>query len=230
MLVRWTLAAALGALCLSCGGTPQGLNGPSAVPALNRAEPFTGPDAVPSPVLPTEFLVAAGDIGQCGAGGNSEGTAKLLDAIAGTVVALGDNAYPSGTAQNYRDCYDPTWGRHKARTRPVPGNHEYDTAAATPYYDYFGGNAGPAGAGFYSYELGNWHVIALNSNIAAGGGSSQVPTGITRSSPRRSTATSSRCATSGASCTTAVRMSFSERTITCTSASPRRIRMARPIR
>jgi hypothetical protein len=90
------------------------------------------------------------------------------------VFALGDNAYPSGTAQDYQNCYDASWGRHKGRTRPVAGNHEYDTAVARPYYEYFGTNAGPSGAGFYSYELGNWHVVALNSNIAVGGGSAQA--------------------------------------------------------
>ena len=168
--LRWTAAAA-GAVCLACGGSPQGLTTPSSL---------TGgaPAAIPStpaaaPVLPTEIFAGAGDIANC-ATGHPEATAKLLDSIGGTVFALGDNAYPSGSAEDYRTCYDTTWGRHKSRTRPVAGNHEYDSAAAAPYYEYFGGAAGPAGLGFYSYDLGNWHIVALNSNIAAGGSSPQA--------------------------------------------------------
>jgi hypothetical protein len=118
-----------------------------------------------APVLPTEIFVGAGDIAKCESGGNPEATARLLDSISGTVFALGDNAYPSGSADDYRNCYDKTWGRHKSRTRPVAGNHEYDTPGASAYYEYFGGNAGPAGLGYYSYDLGNWHIVALNSNI-----------------------------------------------------------------
>jgi len=125
-------------------------------------------------VLPTEIFVGAGDIGQCTNGGIPQATARLLDSIDGTVFALGDNAYPSGTDQDYRSCYDVTWGRFKGRTRPVAGNHEYDTPAATPYYNYFGATAGPSGSGFYSYELGNWHVVALNSNIPVGPRSAQA--------------------------------------------------------
>jgi len=81
------------------------------------------------------------------------------------VFTLGDNAYESGTAAEFADCYDPAWGRHRARTRPALGNH--DTRAdpgANAYYDYFGANAGPPGRGYYSYDLGDWHVIVLNSN------------------------------------------------------------------
>jgi hypothetical protein len=100
-------------------------------------------------------------------------TATLLDAIAGTVFTLGDNAYPSGTAKNYTDCYDPQWGRHKARTRPVAGNHEYEIPAAAAYFAYFGASAGPP-AGYYSYDLGTWHVVALNSNIPMDAASPQA--------------------------------------------------------
>ena len=118
------------------------------------------------PPASSETFVGAGDIGVCGSPGPKL-TAKLLDGIAGTVFTLGDNAYSSGTAREYRDCYDPYWGRHKDRTRPVPGNHEYESPGAAPYFDYFGVNAGPAGFGYYSFDLGAWHVVALNSNISA---------------------------------------------------------------
>jgi hypothetical protein len=114
-------------------------------------------------------LVGAGDIASCASGGD-EATADLLDGIAGTVFTAGDNAYESGTAAEYANCYNPTWGRHKARTRPAPGNHEYSTAGATGYYGYFGAAAGDPAKGYYSYDLGTWHVVAINSNCSAVGG------------------------------------------------------------
>ena len=115
------------------------------------------------------IIVAAGDIGDCTSSGD-EATAALLDGIPGTVVALGDIAYPNGTAANFRDCYAPSWGRHKARTRPAVGNHEYKATGAVPYFDYFGSAAGPRGKGWYSYDAGAWHVVVLNSNCSEVGG------------------------------------------------------------
>jgi len=120
-------------------------------------------------------LVGAGDIASCNSSGD-EATAKLLDGITGTVVALGDTVYPDGTAAQFRDCYGPTWGRHKARTRPAVGNHEYNTPGAAPYYAYFGASAGPSGTGYYSYDKGSWHIVVLNSNcskVACAAGSAQ---------------------------------------------------------
>src|SRR5256886_13060005 len=82
-----------------------------------------------------------------------------------TVFALGDNAYPNGTAATFQNCYDPTWGRHKARTYPVVGNHEYDSSAtAASYFNYFGPTAGDPTKGYYSVDLGAWHIVVLNSN------------------------------------------------------------------
>src|SRR5439155_424017 len=78
-----------------------------------------------------------------------------------------------GSTADYTNCYNPTWGRQKARTRPVPGNHEYSTKGATPYFSYFGAAAGDPSKGYYSYDLGDWHIIALNSNIAESAGSPQ---------------------------------------------------------
>jgi 3',5'-cyclic AMP phosphodiesterase CpdA len=117
-------------------------------------------------------LVGAGDIADCSLGADSA-TAALLDTIAGTVFTAGDNAYASGTAGQFARCYDPTWGRHKARTRPAPGNHDYDTAHGAPYYQYFGALAGVAGAGYYSYDLGKWHIVSLNSNVGMAAGAAQ---------------------------------------------------------
>ncbi|MEJ2852863.1 MULTISPECIES: CBM96 family carbohydrate-binding protein [unclassified Saccharothrix] len=116
-------------------------------------------------------LVGAGDISNSGSGDSA--TAALLDNIQGTVFTTGDNVYNDGTAAEFANYYDPTWGRHKARTRPSPGNHDYHTSGATGYYNYFGTQAGPSGRGYYSYDLGNWHIISLNSNISMSAGSAQ---------------------------------------------------------
>ena len=83
-----------------------------------------------------------------------------------TVLPLGDEQYNSGTAADFAASYDPSWGRFKAISHPVVGNHEYGSPGAAPYYQYFGPAAGQAGQGWYSYELGSWHVIAINSNCA----------------------------------------------------------------
>jgi acid phosphatase type 7 len=120
-----------------------------------------------------QVLVGAADIAECGSRG-AELTAQLLDRMEGTVFTAGDNAYPSGTAENFRDCYGPTWGRHRSRTRPAPGNHEYDSAGAGPYFQYFGSRAGPPGLGYYSYEIGAWYVLSLNSEIGFEAGSAQL--------------------------------------------------------
>ena len=121
---------------------------------------------------PAATLVGAGDIASCTSSGD-EATAKLLDEIEGTVFTAGDNAYPNGSATDYSLCYHPSWGRHKARTRPVPGNHEYLTVGGGGYFGYFGAAAGDPAKGYYSYDVGRWHIIALNSNAAVSAGSPQ---------------------------------------------------------
>jgi alkaline phosphatase len=127
----------------------------------------TESSAQASAVAPA-VLVAAGDIAKCYISNQAGLTAKLLDRIPGTVAALGDNAYQDGTAAQYAKCYGPTWGRYKSRTRPALGNHEYNVSP-NPYFDYFNGagkssgRAGPRGKGYYSYSLGAWHVVVLNS-------------------------------------------------------------------
>jgi hypothetical protein len=108
-------------------------------------------------------LVGAGDIADCVTPWD-EATALLLDTIPGTVFTLGDNAYEDGTAAEFANCYDPSWGRHRDRTYPAAGNHEYHTDGAAPYYAYFGARAGDPDEGYYSYEAGAWKVIVLNSN------------------------------------------------------------------
>jgi len=114
-------------------------------------------------------LVGAGDIASCDSDGD-EKTAALLDHIEGTVFTLGDNVYGKGTAAEFANCYGPSWGRHRARTRPVAGNHDYRTAHAAAYFAYFGAAAGDPSKGYYSYDLGAWHVVVLNSNCKEVGG------------------------------------------------------------
>jgi hypothetical protein len=122
-----------------------------------------------SPDSGDPVLVGAGDIAYCG-NDNDAATASLLDNIPGTIVTLGDNAYDGGAPSEYSSCYGPTWGRHKARTTPAPGNHDYVTSAASGYFSYFGAAAGDPTQGWYDYRLGAWHVIVLNSNCAQIGG------------------------------------------------------------
>lgn len=123
--------------------------------------------------LVPHVLVGAGDIADCSEPGD-EATAALLDGIAGTVFTTGDNAYPSGSASNFQDCYEPSWGRHKERTRPSAGNHDYETPGASAYHAYFGSSAGDPSKGYYSYELGDWHIVVLNSNVDTAAGSQQL--------------------------------------------------------
>jgi len=123
----------------------------------------------PSADSESAVLVGAGDIADCTDLSGAEATAKLLEKIPGTVMAIGDLAYPDGTQANF-DCYNRTWGRVKLRTRPAPGNHEFHSVGATFYFQYFGAAAGDPKDGFYSYDLGTWHIIVLNSECAEVGG------------------------------------------------------------
>lgn len=113
-------------------------------------------------------LVGAGDISSCD-NDNDEATAKLLDNIPGTVFALGDNVYIDATYSDFINCYHPTWGRHKNRTKSVPGNHEYFTPEAAGYFEYFGNIPS-----YYAYDLSDWRIYALNSEIDVSSTSTQV--------------------------------------------------------
>lgn len=126
-----------------------------------------------TPLVGAEVLVGAGDIASCSSRGD-EATAALLDDIPGTVFTAGDNVYPSGTLERYRRCYGPSWGRHLARTYPTPGNHDYRVHAAAAYYGYFGSRAGPHGWGYYSFKLGDWLILMLNTNIPVSAESHQA--------------------------------------------------------
>ncbi len=116
----------------------------------------------------TVTLVGAGDIAGCDFKADRK-TARLVGKIGGTVFTLGDSVYPDATRAQFRKCYDPTWGKYKERTRPTAGNHEYDTSGAKPYFNYFRWRAGRP-RGYYSYDRGAWHIVALNSNCEEVGG------------------------------------------------------------
>jgi hypothetical protein len=124
-------------------------------------------------------MIGAGDIAVCGASGD-ERTARLVDSVLtadsaakviSTVFTLGDNAYPTSRLRAGDDyftrCFTPSWGAPgiKKLIHPSPGNHDYDSGSGAPYFAYFGASAGPPGKGYYSYDVGEWHVISLNSEL-----------------------------------------------------------------
>ena len=118
-------------------------------------------------------FIGAGDIADCSSGAGA--TASVLAQYpTAAVFTLGDNAYENGSPTNYRQCYDPTWGKFRDRTHPAPGNHDYNTSGAAGYFGYFGASAGPAGRGYYSYDLGGWHIISLDSEIGVDAASAQA--------------------------------------------------------
>lgn len=137
----------------------------------------------PSPTPQPAVLIGAGDIAICGA--ENQGDEQTAALIArqieqhpqAVVMTIGDNAYGEGRAVEFRNCFDPSWGKFKDRIRPALGNHDYGTDQAAPYFDYFGEAAGPRGLGYYSYDLNEWHIVVLNSicnEIACGPNSQQA--------------------------------------------------------
>lgn len=123
-------------------------------------------------------MIGAGDIAVCGTMGD-EATGALVDSVLKTdsvekvetvVFTAGDNAYPSGAegpAYTFIRCFNPSWGskRIMRSIHPAPGNHDFENTMGAGYYKYFGDRAGPAGKGYYSYDIGEWHAVSLNSEI-----------------------------------------------------------------
>lgn len=145
--------------------TPPPANAPPEVVALSGATVFIG----------------TGDIAVCGTDGD-EKTAALVDSVLkadsvakvnDAVFTLGDNAYPDGSASNFALCWAQSWGDSAKRImkniHPAPGNHEYQSVGSAPYFQYFGSKAGSSTKGYYSYDVGEWHAIVLNSEIVVGG-------------------------------------------------------------
>ncbi len=156
--------------------------------ALLTAAPLPGDTATPTPIptrtpaptlMPTPtpaVLVGAGDISICGQDGDDQ-TAALLAGISAEIFTAGDSSNEEGTVPQYTRCFDPSWGQYKDRIHPVPGNHDYYTPGAAGYFEYFGAAAGNPGEGWYSFDLGSWHIVMLNSNcndVACGPHSPQV--------------------------------------------------------
>ena len=152
----------------SASSSASATAGPSAGQSGEPSSSASGaPSAAPIPSPSGDpVLVGAGDIASCNLDGD-EATAGLIEGIRGTVFTAGDNAYDSGTIDEFASCYDPSWGRFKDRTRPSAGNHDWLTENAQGYRDYFGSRAINAdGATWYSYDLGEWHIIVLDANCA----------------------------------------------------------------
>jgi acid phosphatase type 7 len=123
----------------------------------------------PPPAGSDPRITATGDIADSGGGDTT--TAALVNTLAPTrALTLGDNAYPDGTSSDYASYYNPTWGGFRTKTSPSPGNHDYHTAGAAGYFGYFGALAP---APYYSFNLGAWHLISLNSEISMAAGSAQ---------------------------------------------------------
>jgi hypothetical protein len=151
-----------------------------ALVTCSETPPFSPSNSSFSASYSPPIILAAGDIASCDHDEGDVMTAALINTMpAATVLTLGDNAYDNGTAVEYANCYEPNWGQFKDRTRPSLGNHEYATGDATASFDYFGdaawGNSRPNG--YYSFDLGTWHIVVLNDNnsfVSIGASSAQV--------------------------------------------------------
>jgi acid phosphatase type 7 len=166
--IRVTFTAIACALAILASSVPAYASGES------QGTPGEGSDGLPAETEANPpVLVGAGNIATCGDTMHEE-TARLLDSVVAetdaTVMALGDNAYETGSLAEFEECYEPTWGRHRDRTRPAPGNWEYATPGAAGYFEYFGDRAGDPTKGYYSYSLGDWHIVVLNTDCINAGG------------------------------------------------------------
>jgi hypothetical protein len=137
------------------------------------AQPPLGPPAIPPPGDASTFINVFGDTGWCGSPALAP-IARLLDRVDGGIVLAGDLAYPSGAADEYRNCFEPSFGRFKSRMHVAPGNHDYvASASAQSYFDYFGERSGPTRLGYYSFRAAEWTVLMLNSNVPINKASAQ---------------------------------------------------------
>lgn len=171
------LAAAL-SFVAACGGNGAGSDGPAARAGRPSVADVRTTSTTAGPVPEGSAVVtAAGDIACTPGQAPSDSacrmaeTAALVEAAApAAVITLGDNQYELGGLEGFQQSYDKSWGRFKAITRPSAGNHEFSGGRAAGYFAYFGKAAGPADQGWYSFDVGSWHLVALNSNCAAIGG------------------------------------------------------------
>jgi calcineurin-like phosphoesterase family protein len=160
-------AAAAAALCFSL----------QCKPSLHITPPPAAAPAEQVALSGAYVMVGVGDIASCSQRLGNE-TAMLVDSILhadsvanvqASVFTLGDNVYSSGTTEQFEKCFTPSWGDPKRRImkslHPAPGNHEYYSPNADPYYKYFGPAAGVVGKGYYSYDLAKWHIVVVNSEL-----------------------------------------------------------------
>lgn len=161
--VHTAVTAALLGMALACSGSPSA---PTNIASGNTQG--TGTSSTGQPVV----MLGVGDIAMCDRPAVAQ-TARLVAGLEGQLLLAGDIAYPHGTAANFRDCFDPEWGRFRSRWHAAPGNHEYESPGASPYFDYFGDAAGADRTGYYAFMAGDWLILMLNSNIPAGPGSAQ---------------------------------------------------------
>ena len=163
---------------MACNDSSRTPTSPSDTPppiAGNQPPPAPPPPQTPpfAPTGATVQVVAVGDIGMCSERTAVARTAALVDRFAGPLLLAGDLAYMQGTLQNFQDCFEPSWGRFRSRWHPVPGNHEYETAFAAGYRQYFGESGGGAGRTFYSFRTGDWLIVMIDSSISTRVGSEQ---------------------------------------------------------
>ncbi len=128
-------------------------------------------------LVDSKTVIAAGDIACSPSTGHAPGTceqaatASIAEQLKpDAALLLGDLQYDNGRLADFNSAFDPTWGKLKSISRPAPGNHEYGTNGASGYFDYFGDIAGDRSKGYYSFDLGAWHIISLNSNCTSIGG------------------------------------------------------------
>jgi calcineurin-like phosphoesterase family protein len=138
-------------------------------PHLYSDRPYRTPGPLPTFPAGATVLLAVGDVGTCD-DTNDDLVARLAKELPGSIALLGDIVYPDGGLGDYRKCFDPSWGPLRPRIHPAQGNHDFESANVSGYYDYFGAAAGTPHEGWYSYDLGTWHVVVLNSDCASVGG------------------------------------------------------------
>jgi hypothetical protein len=167
-----------------CGGSPTApQQRVETVPIAVTPELSSSPDSIPDipiqpPVIPppgnrSTFVNVLGDTGWCGSPAMGP-IARLFDRYDGDILLAGDLAYPSGTADDFRNCFEPTFGRFRSRFRASPGNHDYvASVSAESYFTYFGEHSGPTRLGYYSFRAAEWTVLMLNSNVPLGKSSAQ---------------------------------------------------------
>ena len=188
MLTTAVAALTVSVVLSTCSKSPTGPTGTTPTNPTSPGPTVPG-TTVPVPTPGPVTFSGAGDIAICANGaqkaGNQDATARLLEGLGGDVFTLGDNAYPNGSRADYNNCYAKSWGRLFGRTHPSPGNHDYNLlSGGSGYFEYFGDYAGPASLGYYSFNLGAWHIISLNSNareqgsnVSVSPGSPQAPDG-----------------------------------------------------